>query len=275
MENIKNIYQVENILEENRIYIKDKWTFYRFWSKVDIKDNINECWPWIANISIYKYEYEYSKFWFNNKMARTNRVAYKLSKGDIPKDKIVMHNCNNPICCNPYHLELGSLSENSRYMVKCNRWNNYGENNGNSKLTENNVREILKIYEEQRKLYPDLKQWQVIESIAKMFNMDNSNINRIINGKIWRHIYENVYKDSDKHNQFNVTQSYYGNTNGSVLTEDDVIEIHKTFNTQRIRLKQWQIVEKLTQKFKISKGQIERILRGDSWYHIYKEFHNV
>jgi len=273
MENIKNIDQVEKILEKNRTDIKDKSTFYRFWSKVDIKDNTKDCWNWNANTSTYKYEYEYCKFWFNNTMARTNRVTYKLSKGDIPEDKIVMHLCNNPTCCNPHHLELGSISENSRYMVKCDRWNNYGENNGNSKLTEDNVRDILKIYEVQRKLHPDLKQYQITNQIAQKFEIDETCINRIVNGKSWHKVYKDVYKDLESHNKFNSVQSCYGNTNGSKLTEDDVREIHQTFNAQRAKLKQWQIVEKLTQKFKVGAPHINRILRGDSWHHIYKEFH--
>lgn len=274
MEEIKNIDQVEKILKENNVKTEDINTFNRFWNKVDIKGNTKECWNWTANISIYEYEYECSKFWFNNKMMRTNRAAYMLSKGDIPNNMIVMHLCNNPICCNPNHLKLGTLSENSRYMVECNRWNNYGENNGNSKLTETDVRKILKLYGEQRKLYPNLKQWQIIKYITQKYEIeiDATCINRIINGKSWHDVYKDVHKDLEK---ANLTKNvcFYGNTNGSILAEDDVREIHTIFKEQRIRFKQWQIVDQLAYRFKISKGQINRILRGDSWYHIYKELH--
>ena len=47
---------------------------------------------------------------------RTHRLAYFLSKGEIPQDKVVMHSCDNPPCCNPAHLKLGTHKEN---MAEC------------------------------------------------------------------------------------------------------------------------------------------------------------
>lgn len=188
-------YEKIKYIEENFGKYKNVEYFYRFWEKVDIKVNTKECWNWLANVAIYEYDYEYSKFWCHNKMIRTNRVAYTLSKGDISDNKVVMHTCNNPICCNPNHLKLGSLSENSRYMVGCGRWNNYGENNGFSKLTDDQVRQIHKTYKEQRYQHPEFKQWQILEPIAKKFKIDSSNLNRIVNGKTWRRIYDEFHKD--------------------------------------------------------------------------------
>lgn len=46
---------------------------------------------------------------------RAHRIAFILSKGKdylIPKGLRVLHSCNNPKCCNPKHLRLGTQKEN-------------------------------------------------------------------------------------------------------------------------------------------------------------------
>lgn len=40
------------------------------------------------------------------------RFVYSLLNGDIPDGDVVRHRCDNHLCCNPYHLELGSQSDN-------------------------------------------------------------------------------------------------------------------------------------------------------------------
>lgn len=183
---LKNIGQVEKLLNENKIDIKDSQIFYRFWSKVDIKDNKEDCWNWTAGTT-----QGYGMFWLYDKQVLANRVAYILSKGDIPDELQVHHICNNPTCCNPNHLELGGHFKNMQYMVKCKR-SNYGENNGYSKLTEDQVCQIHKLYNEQRKLYPEYKQWMITEPIAKKFKISCSHITSIINGRQWNHIQKDL-----------------------------------------------------------------------------------
>ena len=41
-----------------------------------------------------------------------HRLAYKIFKGSIPKGMVVMHSCDNPACCNPEHLQLGTVKDN-------------------------------------------------------------------------------------------------------------------------------------------------------------------
>jgi hypothetical protein len=84
-----------------------------FWSRVDRKEN-NECWEWTGNRT--------AKGYGRVRMPgmatrRAHRVAWFLSKGKLPPDNmLVCHKCDNPPCCNPFHLFLGTSLENNEDM---------------------------------------------------------------------------------------------------------------------------------------------------------------
>jgi hypothetical protein len=45
-----------------------------------------------------------------------HRLAYELTYGFPPSDRLLMHMCQNKWCCNPDHLRLGTSSENTQDM---------------------------------------------------------------------------------------------------------------------------------------------------------------
>lgn len=85
----------------------------RFRSKVDVKTN-EECWEWTDTPK----DSGYGRISVGGRKGvklLAHRVAKTLAIGeDIPEGLVVMHTCDNPICCNPTHLELGTQLDNNK-----------------------------------------------------------------------------------------------------------------------------------------------------------------
>ena len=107
----------------------------RFWDKVEVL-GADECWEWTASLSGNGYGY----FRLDGRMVNAHRVAYELSHGAIPDRLQVLHSCDNPPCCNPSHLFLGTHTDNMRDKGNKGRWN------GKTKLTAEQVDEIRERY---------------------------------------------------------------------------------------------------------------------------------
>lgn len=94
-----------------------------FWSNVDRSGGPDACWPWTGR----RGEKGYGRVAIGTTQPRSTtratHVAYFLEFGAWPdEDKpIVLHTCDNPPCCNPRHLRLGTHAENNEDMVAKNR----------------------------------------------------------------------------------------------------------------------------------------------------------
>lgn len=112
----------------------------RFWAKVDRRSG-DECWPWLARA---KTQWGYGVFGVNTSWREgAHRVAYMLDRGErIPKGLYVRHSCDNPACCNPKHLSLGTPLDNMRDMYDRGRDRHIGLNgeaNGRAKLSNEDI----------------------------------------------------------------------------------------------------------------------------------------
>lgn len=88
----------------------------RYWPKVDVR-SYAECWPWKAKA---KHPFGYGRMTAGRGVyLKAHRIAYRIQSGrPIPGRFHVLHDCDNPSCCNPWHLHLGFPKHNSREAVE-------------------------------------------------------------------------------------------------------------------------------------------------------------
>lgn len=89
------------------------------------------------------------------KQVKAHRLAYFLfNQGEDPGDMFVLHSCDNPMCCSPFHLSLGTAKQNAEDMVNRGRHRNNhkarGEAAGKTKFSDEQVVEIIIRYEQLR-----------------------------------------------------------------------------------------------------------------------------
>lgn len=87
----------------------------------------------------------YGQLRIDGKLIKAHRYAVERAHGPIPAGMVVMHVCDNPKCVNIDHLHVGSQKQNVHDMDTKGRRINMqpkGSENGNSKLTDDDVRAI-------------------------------------------------------------------------------------------------------------------------------------
>lgn len=108
-----------------------------------------------------------------------HRVSHVLATGEIPQGLLIRHRCDNRICVNPDHLEIGTIADNSRDMAE-RGGSTRGERSASARLTERDVIEIRRRYaagETQR-------------SLAEEFGVDQSTVSYAISGRTWSYLKE-------------------------------------------------------------------------------------
>lgn len=133
-----------------------------------------ECWEWQKSTNTDGY----GSFVLHGTLYSVHRLSYELFVNKIPINKQILHSCDNPACCNPTHLRVGTLYDNVQDRQDRNRQAR-GITHGRHKLTEE---EIISI----RNLYATGKYIQ--QDIADEFNISRSHICNILNDKFWKHI---------------------------------------------------------------------------------------
>lgn len=147
----------------------------RFWSKVKVLMTNNpakSCWVWTGRT-----HKGYGQFTINRKCQYASRIAWTIFNDD-PKELGVLHKCDNPPCVNPFHLFVGSSKDNTHDCLQKGRFHK-GERTGGSILTEENVRDI-------RRLYIKGKIGPV--RIANQLNLSRFAVTGVIHGGNWKHV---------------------------------------------------------------------------------------
>ena len=97
----------------------------RLAAKVDTSAGFDQCWPFTGRCVN-----GYGRIDAEAPVRRqllAHRVAYALKHGldpcSLPRSVVVRHACDNPSCCNPSHLVIGSQADNVRDMHERGRYN--------------------------------------------------------------------------------------------------------------------------------------------------------
>lgn len=79
--------------------------------------------------------------WHDGRQHAAHRLAFELTYGWILERGVVCHKCDNPPCCNPRHLWLGTVGDNNRDRHEKGRTFR-GTAHHSARLTDEQVREI-------------------------------------------------------------------------------------------------------------------------------------
>ena len=175
----------------------------KLWQNIRI-GTFDECFIWLKNTDIDGY----GRITLKRKSYRVTRVIYKAMWNIDPGVLMVLHSCDNPICCNPLHLRLGTAADNAKDRDLRNRtakgsrsgakthpekwkrgdshWTHQnpervakGSENGFALLTEEMVKAIR---QERANLKTSYKE------LAKKYGVSYSTISCIIRKISWKHV---------------------------------------------------------------------------------------
>ena len=154
----------------------------QFWQKLQYNLK-TDCWEFPTK----KKTARYGHLTVNYKNWLAHRYAYFLEHGEILDGMYVCHKCDNPDCCNPAHLFLGTPSDNAKDCIAKGRSRpdllgaNHpkGEAHPLTNLTEEQVLQIREMGASG--LYTQ-------REIGQLFGIARPTVSGILNRRRWTHI---------------------------------------------------------------------------------------
>lgn len=133
------------------------------------------CWEWTGRTI----KGGYGRPSVNGALVLLHRLMWELVHGPIPGGLQVRHVvCDNPPCCNPAHLALGTNQDNMNDRNRRGRQAK-GSAINTAKMTPMKVRNARRLYAT-----------GLVTSgvLAQLYDVNSGNMSRILNRKTWRHI---------------------------------------------------------------------------------------
>lgn len=120
----------------------------------------------------------YGQIQHDGRRMGAHRAAWEAEHGPIPEGMAVRHKvCDNPPCCNPAHLRIGTHERNMRDKVQAGRqFRPSGEGNGSARLTAEQVSEM-------RSRHAD---GALQRELGEQFGVSQSTVSEIVNRKKWK-----------------------------------------------------------------------------------------
>lgn len=187
----------------------------------------------------------YQVFTMNGARRYVHRLVAFAFIGLPEPNQVVRHLDGNPFNNVVSNLAWGSAADNTEDRVRHGRTTK-GTRNGNSKITDDDAREIV-------------RRWQSGElryQISRHFKITPESVGNIVGGRTWRHAtgLSPTPKDQDR-------WQARGERNHSKLTRDDVLHIVSRCRAGESR-------RAVARAFKVSSPTVMGIMAGRIWWHV-------
>lgn len=135
-----------------------------------------DCWLWLGAKASAGYGHGHR----NNVHFYAHRAAYESQHGEgSAAGWVIRHTCDNPPCCNPGHLLIGTHADNMADMVERGRRNAvFGERVNTARMSECDVLEARRL----------AAAGSPVVDVARMFSLEYGAMRALIKGQTWRHL---------------------------------------------------------------------------------------
>jgi len=141
---------------------------YKEYLRSNIEIVSSGCWIWTKSLNFDGY----GQARYRRKNIAAHRLSYIIYKGDIPEGLLVCHDCDNPACVNPTHLEIGTQKKNMRDCLARGRYRGAAQ-----KLRPQDYAEIARIYNNSLQFIP-------AREVGEMFNISAGYVRSIAAGRV-------------------------------------------------------------------------------------------
>jgi hypothetical protein len=143
----------------------------------DVSSDIDACWPWNRSFDCRGY----GEIRLKPVTKFAHRIMFEqFTRMVLTRSEVIRHSCDNPPCCNPFHLEAGTQADNVRDMLARGRGQDYstapkGEAHGMASISDETALEIFKA--------PGR-----LDEIKSMYGVSRDIVEKIKYGFSWNHV---------------------------------------------------------------------------------------
>ena len=164
-------------MTHNKISFRNGYSPKEYLEARVLVDHVTGCWNWQPKARFHFGHGQFTHPDLSETTIPASRASWMIYRGD-PGDLHACHHCDNPPCCNPDHLFLGTAADNKHDAQRKKR-HTFGVTQGRAKLNDLAVMEIRLLAG---------RKWLPKSEIAREYGVSPSLIDQVVSGKIWTHV---------------------------------------------------------------------------------------